>query len=400
MHAIKVLHNLLAVAVPSIHKTRLQSFIASIESVASGAALNVTAIGRGLSGTTYDKHKIKRADRLLSSPHLYRERHLIYRALIHRTLSGATDPIIIIDWSPLCGDLSHQLLRASVPIGKRSITLYEEVHPEKKLGNRRVQHRFLDTLASLLPANTCPTIVADSGFRTPFYRYVEERLGWGWVGRIRGRDFICPENNGDQWVSVKTLFALANTRAKDFGLVKWVRSRPLTACVTVIRQPKKYRKKLTVRGKVARSRRSAVNRKRNKEPWVIVYSRSLRDRPVIGIIGIYKKRMQIEQGFRDSKSARYGLSLSGQSGMHIERRTILCLIATCTAWLLWCIGTIMRGSEIFRHLKVNSSSRRESYSVLFLARLVMTRRRVQISQRQITATLQRKNRSCCLSELG
>ena len=50
MHAIKVLHKFLCIAVPSIHKTRLKSFIASIESVACGAAVNVTAIGRGLAG--------------------------------------------------------------------------------------------------------------------------------------------------------------------------------------------------------------------------------------------------------------------------------------------------------------------------------------------------------------
>ena len=61
-------------------------------------------------------------------------------------------------------------------MGGRTITLYDEVHPDKKLGNRRVQHRFLSTLQQLLPAHVTPIIVADSGFRTPFFREVE-RLG-------------------------------------------------------------------------------------------------------------------------------------------------------------------------------------------------------------------------------
>jgi hypothetical protein len=36
----------------------------------------------------------------------------------------------IVDWSPLTDDQSQQLLRASLPVGGRSITLYEEVHPD------------------------------------------------------------------------------------------------------------------------------------------------------------------------------------------------------------------------------------------------------------------------------
>jgi hypothetical protein len=39
-----------------------------------------------------------------------------------------------------------------------------------------VQHRFLQRLAQLLPASADPIIVADSGFKVPFFREVE-RLG-------------------------------------------------------------------------------------------------------------------------------------------------------------------------------------------------------------------------------
>jgi len=76
-------------------------------------------------------------------------------------------------------------------VGGRALTLYEEVHAQSKLGNRRTQHRFLDQLARMIPESCCPIIVADSGFKTPFYRYIENHLQWLWLGRIRGRDFIC-----------------------------------------------------------------------------------------------------------------------------------------------------------------------------------------------------------------
>ena len=48
--------------------------------------------------------------------------------------------------------MALDLLRASLPVGGRALTLYEEVHPQKKLANRDVQHRFLQRLAQRLPA--------------------------------------------------------------------------------------------------------------------------------------------------------------------------------------------------------------------------------------------------------
>jgi hypothetical protein len=50
-----------------------------------------------------------------------------------------------------------------------------------------VHDRFLERLAALFPPPAAPTIVADAGFKVPFYRTVE-RLGWRRVGRVRGRD--------------------------------------------------------------------------------------------------------------------------------------------------------------------------------------------------------------------
>jgi len=167
MHTVKVLHKLLVQSAPSIHAARLNSIIASVQSLAQGARATVTSLGRGLMGKAYDKHKIKRVDRLLSNAQLYQGRHLIYCALTRRLLLGLSEAIIAIDWSPLCADQSWQLLRAAIPVGGRSLTLYEEVHPQSKLGNRKTQHQFLKQLATMVPATCHSIIVADSGFKTP-----------------------------------------------------------------------------------------------------------------------------------------------------------------------------------------------------------------------------------------
>ena len=121
------------------------------------------------------------------------------------------------------------MLRASLPVKGRALTLYEEVHPRSRLGNRRVQQAFLETLKTLLPSASHPIIVADSGFRVPFYRYVEYTLGWYWVGRIRNRDFISWQNTTDAWFSATSLYAKATPKPADLGVVQWVRRCPLPA---------------------------------------------------------------------------------------------------------------------------------------------------------------------------
>ncbi len=136
MHTVKVLHKLLHQSVPSIHARRLDAVMATVQSVVYGARITVTSLGRGLTGKAYDKHKIKRVDRLLSNSFLYQERHAIYRALTRRLPRPVSEAIIVIDWSPLCAEKQWHLLRAALPVGGRSLTLYEEVHPRSKLGNR------------------------------------------------------------------------------------------------------------------------------------------------------------------------------------------------------------------------------------------------------------------------
>ena len=358
MHTAKVLHKLLAQSVPSIHATRLNAIIASVQSLAQGARATVTSLGRGLMGQAYDKHKIKRVDRLLSNAQLYQERHSIYCALTRRLLLGLSQAIIAIDWSPLCADQSWQLLRAAIPVGGRSLTLYEEVHPQSKLGNRKIQHQFLQQLATMVPVTCRPIIVADSGFKTPFFRYIDNHLRWPWVGRILGMDFIALKSQPEHWFNPKLLYSKATTTAQNMGLVNWVRNHPLAAFIVLVRQPKKQRKVLTFRGRERRSRSNSVHRKREQEPWVLVASLSLQKPTPKQIVKIYKTRMQIEEGFRDCKSVHYGLCLSQNRRMNPYRRSVLCLIAACTVFALWCIGVAGQQTELAKQVRVNSSSKR------------------------------------------
>jgi len=65
-------------------------------------------------------------------------------------------PFIIVDWSPINGNEIFQLLRASIPMGGRALTLYEKVYPESELNAEYVHQELLNNLQSCLPADCQP----------------------------------------------------------------------------------------------------------------------------------------------------------------------------------------------------------------------------------------------------
>ncbi|MBK9000676.1 MAG: hypothetical protein IPM35_33555 [Myxococcales bacterium] len=71
-----------------------------------------------------------------------------------------------------------------MPLGGRAIPLHARVVTHKKLANKDIHEEFLRTLATIIPAHCRPIIVTDAGsligLRMP-------KLGWDFVGRMRGR---------------------------------------------------------------------------------------------------------------------------------------------------------------------------------------------------------------------
>ncbi len=101
MHVPTLLRSWLGQSLEFVHATRLAALFDMVEACVTGAGLSITAVGRRLVGPTTLKHKIKRADRLIGNPHLYRERTAIYDALCRVTLARIAEPLILVDWSDL-----------------------------------------------------------------------------------------------------------------------------------------------------------------------------------------------------------------------------------------------------------------------------------------------------------
>ena len=97
MHTTKVLHTLLSRSLPTIHQARLTSFVDTVESLVTGANACITQLGRDLQGTSDDKHKIKRVDRLVSHSHVHQECDALYVSVTHSLLKDLSTVIILID---------------------------------------------------------------------------------------------------------------------------------------------------------------------------------------------------------------------------------------------------------------------------------------------------------------
>ena len=101
----------------------------------------------------------------------------------------------------------------------------------------------------------------------------------------------------------------------------------------------------------------------------MVVSPSLKAYSAVRVVDYYRSRMQIEEGLRDTKSTHYGLDFTSESRIEVERRANLLLIAALIIFALWLTGICLKGTDIERHIKVNSSQDHSPYSVIFLARI-------------------------------
>src|SRR6202043_3611658 len=113
----------------------------------------------------------------------------------------------------------------------------------KKLGNEKVQSKFLKKLKKLLPAECQPIIITDAGFHTPWFEQVWS-LGWDYVGRVRGT-YKYSLDNGSSWRNCKSLLKKATLIEKSIGKVLLTRRKSLPTYLYVFKEEFKGRKSKT-----------------------------------------------------------------------------------------------------------------------------------------------------------
>jgi hypothetical protein len=329
MHVEAIVRQVLGRSRDEIHAVRLTAVLAAVAAIVRAGRLTVAALGRSIPGPTDPKHSIKRIDRLLSNVRLHQERLVVFSAMARWILRSQTRPVVLVDWTMVTG--RFRALYAAVPIGGRAVTIYLEVHHEKKLGNTRVQTKFLQTLEEILPPGCRPIIVTDAGFHGPFFRDVI-RLGWDFVGRLRGTAKARPAEGGAP-ISKDEFYARATLCAQDLGAFQlYTHSKPVAARLVLIRKPRKPGRKLPP----PTSKDEIEFRRTAKDPLLVATSLVLPD--AAAIIAIYAMRMQIEETFRDAKNFRFGWCLRHVVSRSAQRLNSLLLLAALATLAVTLVG--------------------------------------------------------------
>ena len=350
MHATTVLQKLLAPALGSLDRRNAANLLSAVDACLRGRRLVLMELARHWRDAVKVWPPLKRLDRLLSNRSVQGQRVRFYQRVALLAVRSP-EPVIVVDWSELKADGRWQLLRAGLVVRGRTLTVYEEVHPQRRLNSPAVHRRFLTALRQVLPPTGRPIIVTDAGFRVPWFRQVEA-LGWHWLGRVRGK--VSPSRADkafSPFLSVADWYCQATPKATALGPIRLTLNHQLHAHGVLIRQPSKGRHQM-----LSRSRRRADSGQARKmvraagEPWLLVCSPSLAERSGRQIVSLYSRRMQIESSFRDLKSHRFGAGFEDtqtRTAGRLQMLLLIHLLATLVAWLA-ALATAHRHEARFR----------------------------------------------------
>ena len=331
--------------------------------------LSITAIGRHLKSDAQLKHRIKKVDRLLGNKQLYSELSDIYNGLsqyVFRYIAQDKVSPIVIDLCFLKDDQDIQMLSAEIATQGRTIPLYREIFIKAFLKGR--EKKFISKLSQCIPPERDVLIIMDAGFGDDWFEAIESEK-WYWLVRARSGKHV-KLSESDEWKEASELFNKIGTRAKCYESAHITKSRPRGCRV------------ITKRGYVSSKRKKPAKLPRNynsangnyqrlaKEPWILATNLPKKYNTT-QVINAYKKRMQIEESFRDIKNPRYGLS-----GRHIETRcayrwSIFMLLAAIAQITLWIIGIIGHSQGFQKIFQSNTVKNKKVFSYFYLGKLIV-----------------------------
>lgn len=368
MHADSIVARVVGPCLHGLHAKRVAACQRAVVAVVLGAALSLSGIALGVRSVTGYRHRVKSVDRLLGNGALHAVRAELYTALAARWLTGVRQLLLVIDWSDLTPDQRWHCLRASVAVEGRSVTLYEEVHPQRRLGNLKVHRQFLARVAELLPPGCEPIVMTDAGFHSTWFKAVSAR-GWAFIGRIRGRDMV--QRGADPWIRGTALYGQATEQARDLGPHSYVRSHPIEARLVLVRLPARGRHRLNIYGRRRAGRASRKCARAARDPWLLAASRQLDHLTAHAIVRLYAQRMRIEQSFRDTKNLRFGQGLHTTRSRSRERLQMLLLIGHLAAFVQRLIGEAAKAHQLQLNFMATHRTTRPEISTLTLARRIL-----------------------------
>ena len=385
MLAAKLLHDLLDNACQSIDKRLRRTLFEAAETLAHCKHLSIATLGRHLPRKAKVKHTIKCMDRLFGNESLHTQSTTVYSGMAAHLLKNQRRPAIIVDWSGLTPCGAFHFLRASVALNGRSLTLYDQAYPLSEYCKERVHKSFLLQLRKLIPKNCRPIVITDAGFRNNWFKAIKE-IGWDFIGRIRNNTHYRMENTNN-WMPIKSLYKNATLKPTLIGGAILAEYNPTPCNLHLIKQEKKNREKRNLIGKKVRCSSSLKHEVRESEPWLIATSLSIAEFNSSFVIALYKKRMQIEEAFRDLKNTRNGFGLRHCRSFRVERLNVALLIASLAMLVLWIFGNAVIQKNLHRSYQANTEKKSNVLSVITIGWQTLMRNDIKFNRHELMDAL-------------
>ncbi len=129
MHACSVLQKVLSPVIDSLDARNARNLFRAVAALLAGRRLTLMELARHWPRAERIGAPRKCADRLLGNPRVKAVRGRLYQAAM-AWLVCCPRPVLIVDWGELKSDGRWHLLRAGLVARGRTLTVYEEVHPE------------------------------------------------------------------------------------------------------------------------------------------------------------------------------------------------------------------------------------------------------------------------------
>lgn len=339
MRATTVLQKVLGSALGQLHVFQQRSLLGAVEALIGGRRLTLMDLARSFPGAQRVGAPLKRLDRLLGNCRVAGHRERLYAAMGYWWLGALRQPLLVVDWSELDGRGRWCLLRAALVLRGRSLVLLDWVVSRQQLGHGGVQRRFVQRLHALLPAGICPILISDAGFRGDWFRALQ-RLGWQWIGRVRGGALV-REAGEPLWQPCRQLQARRAASPRQLGVFELFRTAPVHCCLVLAGERRRTgRAALTRAGEPSADRRHLKAAAAARERWLLACSMELGRWPPARIIAAYRRRMQIEESFRDLKSHHYGHGFEDTQTRTAARLQMLLLIHALAVMAALLIGHV------------------------------------------------------------
>jgi len=306
--------------------------------------------------------EFKKVNRLLGNQRLRDDYLAITKAVSTQIVGNKKHPILIVDWTKYPNS-NDAVIRAAIGIEGRAVTLYEERHNERSTGRRSIQTKFLINLKKILPENCQPIIVTDAGFYNPWFKEVL-RLGWDYIGRTRGNKMY-RATEADKFMRCSALYKQATKKVKSLGKMTLTEKNRFETNFYLIKLPSKRRKAFFAKGKWKSEKDSRDYARSHREPWLLVSSLCKRNSGK-KVVSIYKKRMSIEEAFRDLKSPQYGFGLKQIKTVRKTRRDVILLIAMLASLAVTLAGIAGEKMKLHYQFQSNSIKHRRVLSIFYL----------------------------------